>query len=208
MVEPALTIPELPRIDVILLSHAHMDHFDRPTLRHLQSRGTTVITASRTSDLLPVRRYRRVQELAWGERTRSGPLEIRAFPVKHWGARLRTDTYRGFNGYTIEAGRYRVLFGGDTAATTSFRALKSSRPFDLALMPVGAYDPWVRFHCTPEQAWQMANDAGAEFFLPIHHQTFALSREPYYQPIERLCAAAGRYAERVAVRRIGQEFQA
>jgi L-ascorbate metabolism protein UlaG (beta-lactamase superfamily) len=206
LVEPALTIPELPKIDVVLLSHAHMDHFDIRSLRHLESRATTVVTASKTSDLLRVKRYGRVRELAWGEGTRAGALEIRAFPVNHWGARLRTDLYRGFNGYTIETGRYRVLFGGDTAATTSFRNLRKSKPFDLAIMPVGAYDPWIHYHCTPEQAWQMAEDAGAESFLPVHHQTFALSREPYLEPIERVYRAAGRHGDRVAVNSIGQEF--
>jgi L-ascorbate metabolism protein UlaG (beta-lactamase superfamily) len=90
--------------------------------------------------------------------------------------------------------------------TTSFRPLKSSRPFDLAVMPIGAYNPWIHAHCTPEQSWQMANDAGAEFFLPVHHQTFALSREPYREPIERVCAAAGRNTERIALQEIGQEF--
>ena len=119
---------------------------------------------------------------------------------------MRSDTYRGYNGYTIEVGRYRVLFGGDTAMTTSFRGLKSSRPFHLAIMPVGAYNPWIHYHCTPEQAWQMANDAGCEFFLPVHHQTFKLSREPYREPIERVHGAAGARTDRVALDRIGQEF--
>jgi L-ascorbate metabolism protein UlaG (beta-lactamase superfamily) len=157
--------------------------------------------------LLRVHRYGRVQELAWGERARVCDLEIRAFPVNHWGARVRTDNWRGFNGYTIEGGRHRVIFGGDTAATDSFRRLRSSRPYDLAIMPVGAYNPWVHYHCTPEQAWQMAEDAGAEAFLPVHHQTFRLSQEPYLEPIERVYAAAGRNPDRIAVFRIGQEFR-
>lgn len=211
IVEPALWIPELPPIDMILLSHAHFDHFDTPSLRRLESRGTTVITAARTGDLLHCRHYRRVVELGWGERVQAGrkgaAAEIRAFEVNHWGARMRTDSYRGYNGYTIEAGRFRVLFGGDTAWTTSFRALRSSRPFDLAIMPVGAYNPWIHYHATPEQSWQMANDAGAERFLPVHHQTFALSREPYLEPIERILAAAGPEPERVVIQRIGQEFR-
>ncbi len=206
LVEPALAVEDLPKIDLVLLSHAHFDHFDLPTLRHLEGRGTSVVTAAKTQDLLRVNRYAGVSELGWGERVTAGPVEIRAFPVKHWGARMRSDTYRGYNGYTIEAGRYRVLFGGDTAMTTSFRPLKSSRPFDLAVMPIGAYNPWIHAHCTPEQSWQMANDAGAEFFLPVHHQTFALSREPYREPIERICAAAGRNTERIALQEIGQEF--
>jgi L-ascorbate metabolism protein UlaG (beta-lactamase superfamily) len=206
LVAPALAFRDLPRIDLVLLSHAHFDHFDIPTLRALENRGTSVVTAARTADLLRVRRYRAVHELGWDQRASVGPAEIRAFQVNHWGARMRRDTYRGFNGYTIEVGRHRVLFGGDTAATTSFRALKSSRPFDLAIMPVGAYDPWIHYHCTPEQAWRMAEDAGAEFFLPVHHQTFQLSREPYFEPIERVYGAAGNRPDRVALSGIGQEF--
>ncbi len=207
LVRPALAIADLPQIDLILLSHAHFDHFDLPTLRRLANRGTHVITASGTADLLRRKRYAGVRELAWGAGTNAGPLRITAFQVNHWGARMLRDTWRGYNGYTIEAGRYRVLFAGDTAATTAFRGLKSSRPFDLALMPVGAYDPWIRAHCTPEQAWQMAGEAGTEFFLPIHHQTFALSREPYLEPIERVHAVAGNHSDRVAVDRIGGEFR-
>jgi L-ascorbate metabolism protein UlaG (beta-lactamase superfamily) len=77
---------------------------------------------------------------------------------------------------------------------------------DLAIMPIGAYDPWIRVHCNPEQAWEMANDAGAERVLPVHHQTFALSRESRLEPIERLLDAAGNEAERVILQEIGQEF--
>ena len=95
----------------------------------------------------------------------------------------------------------------DTAITTAFRSLKGSRPYDLAIMPVGAYNPWIHAHCTPEQAWQMANDAGAEFLLPVYHQTFTLGREPYLEPIERIQAAAGSSPDRVAVKHIGQEFR-
>ena len=207
LVEPALGIQELPRIDVILLSHAHMDHFDLRSLRRLESRHTAVVTARATSDLLRVRRYGRVQELGWNETAMVGPLAVRAFRVNHWGARMRTDMHRGYNGYTIQSGRHRVLFGGDTALTDTFRTLKNRHPFDLAIMPVGAYDPWIHYHCTPEQAWKMAQDAGFEHFLPVHHQTLQLSREPYLEPIERVYESAGREAERVAVRQIGQEVR-
>ena len=207
LVEPALSIKELPAIDLILLSHAHLDHFDIPTLRRLESRAATVVTASKTSDLLRVGGYGRVQELRWNETARIGPLTVRAFRVKHWGARMGRDIYRGYNGYIIESGRHRVLFGGDTALTDSFQELKGRHPYDLAIMPVGAYNPWIHNHCNPEQSWRMANDAGFELFLPVHHQTLALSREPYLEPIERLCAAAGRHVDRVAVSRIGQEIR-
>src|SRR5215472_7352029 len=207
LIEPALAIDELPPIDVILLSHAHMDHFDIRSLRRLESRGTTVVTAAGTSDLLRVGHYARVQELAWNQNAIAGRLTIRAFAVNHWGARMRTDTHRGYNGYTIDAGRRRILFGGDTAFTDSFRALKNRHPYEVAITPVGAYNPWIHYHCTPEQAWRMATDAGFEFFLPVHHQTLLLSREPYLEPIERVYGAAGRHSGRVGVGHIGQEFR-
>jgi L-ascorbate metabolism protein UlaG (beta-lactamase superfamily) len=203
---PALSLKRIPRPDVILLSHAHMDHFDLPSLRALENRRTSVITASQTSDLLRVHRYSGVEELGWGRSARAGALEIRAVEVKHWGARMRSDTYRGYNGYLIEAGRYRILFAGDTADTPAFRALRTSKPVDLAIMPIGAYNPWIYYHCTPEQAWRMGNEAGAEFFVPVHHQTFQLSREPFLEPIERFHQAANHDAGRVAITRIGQEF--
>ncbi len=207
LVAPPLEIPQLPPVDLVLLSHAHMDHFDIPSLRRLESRATSVVTAHETSSLLRVGRYREVTELRWDSVARVGPAEVRAFEVKHWGARLRTDTYRGYNGYLIQVGRYRVLFGGDTADTHTFARLRTSRRLDLAIMPIGAYDPWIRYHCTPEQAWRMGSEAGAEFFLPMHHQTFQLSREPFEEPIERFVAAAGPHPERVAVRGIGQTFR-
>jgi L-ascorbate metabolism protein UlaG (beta-lactamase superfamily) len=203
---PALTLKRIPPPDLILLSHAHMDHFDLPSLRALENRRVPVITASKTSDLLRVGRYRSVQELAWSESARVGPATIRAFEVNHWGARMRTDTYRGYNGYMIEVGRYRILFAGDTADTNAFRTLRSSRPVDLAIMPIGAYNPWIYYHCTPEQAWRMGSEAGAEFFVPVHHQTFQLSREPFSEPIERFEQAAGPHPDRIALTRIGQEF--
>ncbi|MDE3197833.1 MAG: MBL fold metallo-hydrolase, partial [Acidobacteriota bacterium] len=114
IVGPALGHTEIPRPDIVLLSHAHMDHFDLPSLRALESEATNVVTAARTSDLLRAR-YRSIHELAWGDSVRFGETEIQAFEVNHWGARLRSDTYRGFNGYVIETRNYRVLFGGDTA---------------------------------------------------------------------------------------------
>jgi len=206
LVEVAAGIKDLPPIDIILLSHAHMDHFDIPSLRQLESAGTRVVTAERTCDLLRRRRYAQVHELGWNESLEIGPARFTAFKVRHWGARMRNDVYRRYNGYVVETARQRVVFGGDTAYTDAFKQVRSARRVDLAIMPVGAYDPWITVHCNPEQAWAMANDAGAEFVLPIHHQTFKLSHEPPLEPIERIVRAAGAHPERVCVREIGEEF--
>lgn len=206
LIEVAAPLSDLPPIDLILLSHAHMDHFDLPSLRSLENRRTQVITADRTSDLLRTRRYGKVHELRWGRSIQLERAAVSAFEVAHWGARVRSDVYRGYNGYLIETGRRRIIFGGDTAYTNAFKKLKTSKPADLAIMPIGAYDPWIHVHCNPEQAWAMANDAGAEYLLPVHHQTFKLSRESRFEPIGRVLAAAGSTPGRICLREIGEEF--
>jgi L-ascorbate metabolism protein UlaG (beta-lactamase superfamily) len=206
---PALTARELPKIDIVLLSHAHFDHFDMRTL-HQFDRSTTVITSWQTSDLLRWTRFRDVTELRWNERKAvtalAGEVSITAFRVRHWGARVRRDTYRGYNGYILERNNRRIIFAGDTALSDSFTELRASGPIDLAIMPVGAYNPWIHSHCTPEQAVQMANEAGAHFIMPVHHQTFRLSAEAFHEPIERFQAALRKTPERIALREIGETF--
>jgi len=206
LVHSALGAHEIPTPDLILLSHAHMDHFDLPSLRDLEHPRTSVVTATSTTDLLRIRRYGSVAEVRWGESCRVGPATIRGLEVNHWGARMRSDTYRGYNGYLVDVGRFRVMFGGDTAFTHQFKRVRSSRKIDLAIMPIGAYNPWIRVHCSPEQAWTMANHAGAEFVLPVHHQTFLLGRESPKEPLQRLLDAADPFPERICLREIGQEF--
>ena len=127
---PALTVRDLPKIDIVLLSHAHFDHFDMRTL-HRIDRSATVITALRTSDLLRWTRFGDVSELYWKETksiaTFAGKIDITAFCVKHWGARTRRDAYRGYNGYVIERNNRRIIFSGDTALWNASRYAKSAK---------------------------------------------------------------------------------
>lgn len=208
-IAPALHLRELPRIDVLLLSHAHMDHMDLPTLRCFPS-STFTVSAKATQDVLARARRKQVTELAWNERTvfraPAGELEIQAVEVKHWGARWPSERPRGYNGYILRREGRSVLFGGDTARTEALARLRSQGPYDVALMPIGAYRPWIWNHCSPEEALAMANAARAQYVLPIHHQTFRLSDEPMNEPIQRLEAALDREPERLAVRRVGETF--
>jgi L-ascorbate metabolism protein UlaG (beta-lactamase superfamily) len=206
---PALTVRELPKIDIVLLSHAHFDHIDLRTLRQFD-RSTTVITAPRTRNLLRWTRLRDVTELPWGEKKSivapAGNIDVIAVPVKHWGARMRRDVYRGYNGYILERKDRRILFIGDTAFTERFAELRAFGQIDLAIISISAYNPWIHSHCTPEQAVQMATAAGAKFIMPVHHQTFRLSFEPFREPIERFTAALRDAPERIALREIGETF--
>jgi L-ascorbate metabolism protein UlaG (beta-lactamase superfamily) len=207
LVQCALPADELPDIDLVLVSHAHFDHLDTPSLGAIRGRPAAVM-AWETSDLLPASGYSSVAELRWNESTRvqtpRGEVNVRAIEVKHWGARIQRDTYRGYTGFVVEREGRRLLIGGDTAETDAFRSHRQHGPYDVAIMPIGAYDPWIRNHCTPEQAVAMADAAGARLFVPVHHQSFQLSREPLYEPIERAQAALAKEEGRLAITEIGQ----
>jgi L-ascorbate metabolism protein UlaG (beta-lactamase superfamily) len=205
LVEPALRTQELPRPDLLLLSHAHMDHTDLGTLRALP-REVPVVVQPGNRDL--VRRFRRVEELAWGDTIEVAGVTVESIPVRHWGARMVTDRHRGYGGYLLRRGRRTVLFAGDTAYTDAFLYLRERGRIDLAILPIGAYDPWIYNHATPEQAWDMFRGLGAEYLLPVHHSTFRLSREPADEPIRRLLAAAGDQRWRVVATEVGATWSA
>jgi len=200
----ALPVAQLPDIDVVLLSHAHFDHLDTASLRALRGHPV-IVTAAKTADLVPASA---VYEISWNQSlqlsTRHGDLEVRAVEVKHWGARLGNDFYRGYNGYVIRREGRALLFGGDTAYTRAFAGHQRHGPYEAAIMPIGAYDPYIYNHCSPEQAVAMADAAGARLFVPIHHKTFRLSEEGFNEPIERAEAALIKERDRLAVREVGE----
>jgi len=200
LVQPALRLVELPPLDLVLLSHAHMDHTDLGTLCRLPV-DTPVVVQAGNRDL--VRRFSRVNELAWGDETEIHGIRIESTESRHWGARMITDTRRGYGGYLLQKAGLTVLFAGDTAYTDALTPLGRRGRIDLAILPIGAYDPWIANHASPEQAWAMFKALGAEYVLPVHHSTFRLSREPVDEPIRRFLAAAGEERWRVAASEIG-----
>ena len=207
LVQCAVPPDDLPALDLVLVSHAHFDHLDTPSLAVVPGRPAAV-TAAGTSDLLPSRAYSNVTELRWDEtmrvRGRHGDALVRAIEVKHWGARLRRDTWRGYTGYVVEREGRRLLIAGDTAATSLFRGHRRYGPFEAAVMPIGAYNPWIHNHCTPEQAIEMADAASARLLVPVHHRTFKLSSEPYDEPIQRVAAALHAEHGRLAISEVGE----
>ena len=204
LVQPALRASELPPLDAVLVSHAHMDHCDLATLRQFP-RATHAIVQRGNRDL--ARRFSKVTELEWGESVEVKGARVEAIEVNHWGARTLTDRHRGYGGFLVEKRGRAVVFGGDTAYTKVFSRLRARGVrVTLAILPIGAYDPYIYAHANPEQAWQMSREMGADFILPMHHSTFRLSREPADEPIRRMLAAAGAERDRVAVTEIGETW--
>lgn len=205
LLPPAAEVEHLPRIDVVLLSHAHFDHLDKPSLRRLATgpaRGALVITADRTRALIPDG-FGEVVQLSWGRQVRIDELRVHALRPRHWGARTAIDRRRGYNAYVVEHGLDRVLFAGDTAVTDSFERVG---PVGLSIFGIGAYETWTGAHATPEQVWSMfmrIGDPGRARLLPMHHSTFPMGEKAPDEPIRRLLAAAGEDAERIICREPG-----
>jgi L-ascorbate metabolism protein UlaG (beta-lactamase superfamily) len=207
LVAPPVSMKELPRLDAILISHAHFDHLDRPTLRRLP-KDAAVVTTEHNGDLIRDLGFTRVEELRWNESAIVKGVAITARQVKHWGARTVTDRHRGFGGFLMESPgprRRRALYGGDSAYHEHFVGLGK---VDLAILGIGAYDPWIESHATPEEAWAMAQHVEADYVLPMHHSTFKLSHEPMNEPIERMLRIADKQAHRVIIRRVGEHWAA
>lgn len=205
----ALTPAALPKIDLVLLSHAHMDHFDLRSLRALRG-DFTAVTARNTADLLGKTQIKQATELGWGDKTvvksANGDAEVEAFEVEHWGARWRHDKHRGYNGYIVSRNGKKIIFTGDTAMSDGFKGIQGKGPFEFACMPIGAYNPFIWSHCNPEQALEMTNDAGAKHVLPTHYYTFRFGRERSSEPIERLQTALKGETDRLGWREAGETF--
>ncbi len=99
-----------------------------------------------------------------------------------------------------------MLIACDSAFTPVFSQLKDDPPL-IAAFSIGAYDPWIRNHANPEQVWEMFQESGARYLLPIHWATFKLSKEPMDEPIKRLILDAGPEAGRIVIRNVGGVFQ-
>lgn len=200
---PSLTVDQLPSIDVILLSHAHMDHLDVQTLRAItrkQPYQITCITAMNTQRWVKKFQWKEIYELDRNQELEILWVRISAGETRHWWARYPWNADRsqealdgaGHNSYMIEFQqnneKKEIVFWWDSAYTHAFKK-RSTENVDIAIMPIGAYDPFRFQHCTPEESLKMAKDMNSKIFIPIHWNTFMLSKEKRTAPIERLKTA-------------------
>jgi L-ascorbate metabolism protein UlaG (beta-lactamase superfamily) len=189
-------------LDVILITHAHMDHLDVPSLEALP-RSAAVIACDKCAALIRPLGYNDVRELKWGESTAVHGLRVTAMGARHWGRRWPPwGADYGFNSYVLERDGQRMLLACDSADTDLFAAVRANPP-EVAAFSIGAYDPWIWNHADPEQVWRMFESTRARYLVPIHWGTFRLSKEPMDEPMRRLLAAAGDASDRVVLRQIG-----
>lgn len=197
--KPGVAVKHLPPIDAVLLSHAHMDHLNLPSLRRIirhtrriTGKAPEVIVPWGVADLVEGLGFRHVHTVEWWKAVEIGSVEITLTPAKHWGARKMTDTFRGYGGYVLRSGSHSLYHAGDTGYFPGFREIGERLAPQTALLPIGAYSPdsFRSVHTSPEDALRGFIDLEARTMVPMHYGTFCLSAEPMDEPLPRLLAAA------------------
>ncbi len=195
-VKCGVPMSELPRVDVLVVSHNHYDHLDERALSRLTHKATmTVIVPLKLGAFFRERGFANVIELDWHESHEQGGVTFTALPVVHWSRRSGFDTNKTlWAGFRMASADHSMFFGGDSGYGPVFKEIgEQYGPFDTALLGIGAYEPRAMMkasHANPEEAVQMALDLKARRVIGMHWGTVLLTIEPPFEPPVRFRAAA------------------
>ncbi len=191
---PGIALADLPRPDIVLISHNHYDHMDIPSLHDIRRRhAPSFVTLPGNARTL--RRHGiDATELDWWQAVETGGLTVTATPARHFSARTPFDRNRAlWGGFMLTTAAGRVLFAGDSAAGPHWRAIRDRLGAPgVALLPIGAYEPrWFMAaeHMNPDEAVEAHRDLGARQSVGMHFGTFKLTDEAIDAPLLALEAA-------------------
>jgi len=193
--QPGVQLHDLPPIDLVLVTHAHFDHLHRPSLRAIVQQtvrrrvvSPTIVVPHHVFDLVSDLGFENVVELDWWNSYRHHGLTITHVPSRHWGARILRDSHRGYGGYVLRDGKHSLYHAGYTAYFSGFHEIGRRLAPELALLPIGAYNPpsFRNVHASPADATRAFLDLNSRWMVPMHYGTFRLSHEPMDEPLQLL----------------------
>jgi L-ascorbate metabolism protein UlaG (beta-lactamase superfamily) len=196
---PPLPLEQLPRIDVVLLSHDHYDHLGARTVQRLAKNSSTAtaqwVSALGVGKILQQLGVKQVQELDWTESVTVGSLKVTALPARHFSGRSLASRFETLWASFVLAGpKHRLYYGADSGEWAGFSEIgQMYGPFDLTMLEIGAFDPlWADIHMGPDGAVRTFRAMGASgLLMPIHWGLFSLALHAWKQPIERVFAVDG-----------------
>ena len=193
LIKPVIKIKDLPKVDVITISHNHYDHLDVNSLRKIQKKFPNVKILVPKGDLKLLRNYNLNNgfEFLWWEEIAFNNTKFIFTPAQHWSARGLRDRNKSLWGsWFIKNEDKNIFHAGDTGYSDDFIEIRNKLgPVDFAMIPIGAYDPqWFMSysHVNPEEALKIAKDLDAKKSIGMHWGTFILTDEPVLEPRERL----------------------
>ncbi|MEO3868056.1 MBL fold metallo-hydrolase [Nonomuraea sp. B12E4] len=202
-------LTELPQVDAIAISHDHYDHLDMATVRSLTrtQKAPFLVPLGIGAHLerWGVPAYR-IVELDWEEEAEVAGLRFVAAAARHFSGRAFTRNDTLWGSWVVAGASKRVFYAGDSGYFSGYRGIGAAYgPFDLTLMPIGAYSPaWPDIHMNPEEAVNAHLDLGGELLLPVHWATFTLALHPWAEPVERLWREAKARDVKIVVPRPGE----
>ena len=178
-----LRLEHLPPIDLVLLTHAHFDHFHKPTIRKLPHPKIGVMPWG-MGDLARNLGFERIVELDWWDSFSQRDWKVTLTPCKHWGARTLRDHHRGYGGFVLEYQGRTIYHAGDSAYFDGFKEIGRHLAPEIALLPIGAYRPesFRNVHMGPDEAMTVFKELKSKWLVPMHYGTFKLSFEDLEEP--------------------------
>jgi L-ascorbate metabolism protein UlaG (beta-lactamase superfamily) len=188
---PGISFDQLPRIDVVIVSHNHYDHMDIPTLSRLYKQFSPDILVPTGNALYLQKNGIRARDLDWWQTVDVKGVQFTLVPARHFSARSLFDACKTlWGGFVIKAPLRNIYFAGDTGYGQHFRLIREKfGPMTLCCLPIGAFEPrWFmeHHHLNPDDAVKAHLDLGSSHSIGMHFGTFQLTNEAVDAPVQNL----------------------
>jgi L-ascorbate metabolism protein UlaG (beta-lactamase superfamily) len=207
--QPPISAEQLPKVDIVLITHNHYDHLDKSAVKILSQQGSRFLVPEGVGSHLRAWGIpdKQIEELTWWQQTEYKDVLFACVPARHFSGRGLFDTDKTlWAGWVIQGKSKSVYCSGDTGYADHFKAIgRTYGPFDLTIFKIGAYaEKWPDIHINPEEAVQAHLEVRGKLLLPVHWATFNLALHPWDEPIIRVIKAAKENNARLTTPVIGE----